>query len=103
MRPTPKPNLAYADTIPTRRIDPRSHSLTGNVREVMRETMPETKEAHFDRILREYGPGLSRLAFGYEKAPGAREEPTQEIVLAIWQALSHFRGECSERAEQASE
>jgi RNA polymerase sigma factor (sigma-70 family) len=61
------------------------------------ETTRETRDERFDRILREYGPALSRLAFGYEKAPGAREELTQEIALAIWRALPHFRGECSER------
>jgi RNA polymerase sigma-70 factor (ECF subfamily) len=57
----------------------------------------ETVEARFDRILRTYGPALSRLAFGYEKLAAAREELTQEIALAIWQALPRFRGECSER------
>jgi len=56
-----------------------------------------TEEARFNRILAEFGPALSRLAFGYEKIPEVREELTQEIALAIWQALPHFRGECSER------
>lgn len=40
---------------------------------------------------------MSRLAYGYEKVASVREELTQEIALAIWQALPHFRGECSER------
>jgi RNA polymerase sigma factor (sigma-70 family) len=57
----------------------------------------DTTEDRFNRILREHGPALSRLAFGYEKVAGAREELTQEIALAVWQALPHFRGECSER------
>ncbi len=57
----------------------------------------ETTEIRFNRVLREYGPALSRLAFGYEKVQGAREELTQEIALALWQALPHFRGDCSER------
>jgi RNA polymerase sigma factor (sigma-70 family) len=57
----------------------------------------DTAEDRFNRIMYEYGPALSRLAFGYEKVTGAREELTQEIALAIWQALPHFRGECSER------
>ena len=61
------------------------------------ESLNEAREDRFNRILREYGPSLSRLVFGYEKAPGAREELAQEIALAVWQALPHFRGECSER------
>jgi RNA polymerase sigma factor (sigma-70 family) len=61
------------------------------------ENLRVVNEDRFNRIMGEYGPALSRLAFGYEKAQGAREELTQEIALAIWQALPHFRGECSER------
>ena len=57
----------------------------------------DNMEDRFNRIMREYGPALSRLAWGYEKIAGAREELTQEIALAVWQALPHFRGECSER------
>ncbi|HJS89263.1 MAG TPA: RNA polymerase sigma factor [Steroidobacteraceae bacterium] len=57
----------------------------------------ETAEERFERVLREYGPAWSRLASGYEKARAAREELVQEIALAVWQALPHFRGECSER------
>jgi RNA polymerase sigma factor (sigma-70 family) len=54
-------------------------------------------EAQFDRILIEHGAAISRLAFGYETAASVREELVQDIALAIWQALAHFRGECSER------
>src|SRR5271155_5838571 len=61
------------------------------------DKISESTDERLDRVLREYGPALSRLAFGYEKLPAAREELTQEIALAIWQALPHFRGECSER------
>jgi RNA polymerase sigma factor (sigma-70 family) len=61
------------------------------------ENLRDRTEDRFNRILREYGPALSRLAFGYEKVAGPREELTQEIALALWQALPHFRGECSER------
>jgi RNA polymerase sigma factor (sigma-70 family) len=63
-------------------------------------SMSETRkalEAQFDRILAEHGPAISRLAFSYEQVAGIREELVQEIALAIWQALPHFRGECSER------
>lgn len=54
-------------------------------------------EEQFDRILREHGPSISRLAYSYESLAGAREELVQDIALAIWQALPGFRGECSER------
>jgi RNA polymerase sigma factor (sigma-70 family) len=54
-------------------------------------------EAQFDRILSEHGAAVSRLAFGYETVASVREELVQDIALAIWQALAHFRGECSER------
>lgn len=54
-------------------------------------------EKHFDRILADHGPAISRLAFGYEPVASVREELVQEIALAIWQALPHFRGDCSER------
>jgi RNA polymerase sigma factor (sigma-70 family) len=54
-------------------------------------------EAQFVRILSEHGAAISRLAFSYETVASVREELVQEIALAIWQALAHFRGECSER------
>ena len=54
-------------------------------------------EKQFTRILSEYGAAVSRLAFSYEAVASVREELEQEIALAIWQALTHFRGECSER------
>jgi RNA polymerase sigma factor (sigma-70 family) len=56
-----------------------------------------TFEQQFERILAEHGAAISRLAHGYEAVTGIREELVQEIALAIWQALPHFRGECSER------
>jgi RNA polymerase sigma factor (sigma-70 family) len=55
------------------------------------------KDENFDRILREYGPALSRLAASYEPVITQREDLLQEIALAIWRALPRFRGECSER------
>jgi RNA polymerase sigma factor (sigma-70 family) len=54
-------------------------------------------KAQFDRILSEHGAAISRLAFSYEELASVREELVQEIALSIWQALAHFRGECSER------
>lgn len=57
----------------------------------------ETVAERFNRVMREYGPAWARLAAGYERHEAAREELAQEIALAVWQALPHFRGECSER------
>lgn len=54
-------------------------------------------QEQFDRILREHEAGIARLAYSYEAISSIREELMQEIALAIWQALPHFRGECSER------
>src|ERR1700689_4177098 len=62
------------------------------VKEIRREL-----EQQFERILGEHGAAISRLAYSYEAVAGIREELAQEIALAIWQALPHFRGECSER------
>jgi RNA polymerase sigma factor (sigma-70 family) len=67
----------------------RAHAMSQHQRETTKE--------RFDRILREYGPALSRLACGYEKVASVREELMQEIALALWQALPQFREECSER------
>jgi RNA polymerase sigma factor (sigma-70 family) len=63
---------------------------------LVRETRREL-EQQFDRILGEHGAAISRLAYSYEAIAGIREELVQEIALAIWQALPHFRGDCSER------
>jgi RNA polymerase sigma-70 factor, ECF subfamily len=82
-------NHAFASTI--------SADSAAQASDLVSESTGENREDRFDRILREYGPALSRLAFGYEKVAGAREELAQEIALAIWQALPHFREECSER------
>ena len=54
-------------------------------------------EQQFERILGEHGGAISRLVYSYEAVGSVREELVQEIALAIWQALAHFRGECSER------
>lgn len=54
-------------------------------------------EQRFEQILDEHGAAISRLAYSYEAVASIREELVQEIALAIWKALPHFRGECSER------
>lgn len=86
---SPGTKCAFADTIPASASD-----LSDDLASVNNS---EKTELRFDRIMREYGQALSRLSFGYEKVASARDELMQEIALAIWQALPHFRGECSER------
>jgi len=54
-------------------------------------------EERYDRILREHGSALRRVAASYEREPARREDLFQEICLAIWRALPHFRGEASVR------
>ena len=54
-------------------------------------------EERYDRILREHGPALRRVAAIYEADPVRREDLFQDVCLALWQALPRFRGDCSER------
>lgn len=54
-------------------------------------------EEDFDRVLRDYGPALRRLAWSWERDPAAREDLLQEILFALWRALSNFRGDSSEK------
>lgn len=54
-------------------------------------------EQQYDRILREHGAALRRVAASHEADPSRREDLFQEVCLALWQALPRFRGECSER------
>jgi RNA polymerase sigma-70 factor (ECF subfamily) len=57
----------------------------------------ESVEDRFERLLREYGPSLSRLVSAYERDPHEREDLLQEIAFAIWKSLPRFRGDSSER------
>ncbi len=59
--------------------------------------MREALEEQYDRILREQGAALRRVAASYEADPSRREDLFQEVCLALWQALPRFRGACSER------
>jgi RNA polymerase sigma-70 factor (ECF subfamily) len=54
-------------------------------------------EDTFDRIVREHGPALRRLAEGYAADASEEDDLLQEILFAVWRALPAFRGECSER------
>jgi RNA polymerase sigma factor (sigma-70 family) len=49
----------------------------------------------FERIVADYGPLISRIATSYEADPTLREDLTQQIFLAIWQALPSYRGDSS--------
>jgi RNA polymerase sigma-70 factor (ECF subfamily) len=54
-------------------------------------------EERYDRVLREHGSALRRAAAAYERDNTRREDLFQEICLAVWKALPHFRGEASVR------
>lgn len=49
----------------------------------------------FERIVAEHGPLIARIAMSYEADPGLREDLTQQIFLAVWQAMPSWRGESS--------
>jgi len=54
-------------------------------------------ERVFDRLLAGNGGALARVAACYTNSSADRDDLVQEIALALWRALPHFRGECSER------
>jgi RNA polymerase sigma-70 factor (ECF subfamily) len=58
---------------------------------------PDPPAEAFERIFRECGPALRRLAAGYAADAGEQDDLFQEIMLALWRALPGFRGECSVR------
>ena len=49
----------------------------------------------FDTVLDEFGPLLSRVASSYEANPDLKDDLVQEICLAVWQALTRFKGDSS--------
>ena len=57
----------------------------------------ERSDDRFQRLLREYGAAIERMASAYEAEPNERQDLMQEIVFALWRALPAFRGECSEK------
>jgi RNA polymerase sigma-70 factor, ECF subfamily len=54
-------------------------------------------EERFERLLQANGPSLARLAASYTANASDRDDLLQDIATALWGALPHFRGECSER------
>lgn len=57
----------------------------------------ESRDDRCVRLLREHDAALRRLAASYERDQSRQQDLVQDIWLAVWQALPHFRGECSER------
>ena len=49
----------------------------------------------FDEIVAQFSPLISRIAMSYEADPSLREDLTQQIFLAVWQALPSFRADSS--------
>jgi RNA polymerase sigma factor (sigma-70 family) len=49
----------------------------------------------FESIVADFGPLISRIASSYEADPSLREDLTQQIFLAVWQALPTWRAESS--------
>jgi RNA polymerase sigma factor (sigma-70 family) len=96
---------AFGAPVACKVFRPPETTWIGTVKSTQRDAglgirMKESRRAlehQFERILAEHGAAMARMASGYERVAGIRQELVQEIALAIWQALPHFRGECSER------
>ena len=83
-------------------MQPRSEAagmepLAGVQGEVMWRSRRKELERQYEDLLREFGPGLSRLVASYESRMHDREDLLQDIRLSLWTALPGFRGECSLR------
>ena len=57
----------------------------------------ENPSRNFDRILAEHGAAIARVAAIYGRTSADRDDLSQEITVALWQAWPNFRGDCSER------
>jgi RNA polymerase sigma-70 factor (ECF subfamily) len=58
---------------------------------------PQAADAVLQRVIREHGSLLDRVAWGYSDNHHDFEDLMQEILLALWRALPQFRAESSER------
>jgi RNA polymerase sigma-70 factor, ECF subfamily len=65
--------------------------------EDMKSERQNELEVNFVRIFDSYGPALRRLCGAYRRDPTERQDLLQEIALAVWTSLPHFRGQASER------
>ena len=59
--------------------------------------MKSGHELEYERIRREYGPLLGRIVESYTSAGADRDDLSQEVGLAIFNAMKRFRGESSEK------
>ena len=60
------------------------------------ETRPAAGELpQFEQIVADHGGLISRIAASYEADPTLREDLTQQIFLAVWQALPSYRADAS--------
>lgn len=50
-----------------------------------------------ERVIRDHGEMIARVARGYVDDPHDIDDLWQEILVALWRALPRFRGESSER------
>ncbi|PYP98059.1 MAG: RNA polymerase subunit sigma-70 [Gemmatimonadetes bacterium] len=57
----------------------------------------EDAAAAIERVIRDWGDMLARVAWGYVDSASDHDDLMQEILLALWRALPRFRGESSER------
>jgi RNA polymerase sigma factor (sigma-70 family) len=63
---------------------------------VLRSTS-QSADAALEKVIRDHGAILDRVAWGYVDNAHDLEDLMQEILLALWRALPRFRGESSER------
>jgi len=63
-----------------------------------REAALSESDARFERVVKEHGAALSRLAQAYAADAADRDDLQQDILFALWRALPAFRNECTERA-----
>ncbi len=57
--------------------------------------MAEGGQPPFERIVADHGALITRIAMSYEADPALREDLTQQILLAVWQALPSYRADAS--------
>ncbi|MFI5227968.1 MAG: RNA polymerase sigma factor [Gemmatimonadales bacterium] len=60
---------------------------------------PDQSKTHdsMRRVIVQHGARLARAAWGYVDQAHDHEDLMQEILLAVWRALPHFRGAASEK------
>jgi RNA polymerase sigma factor (sigma-70 family) len=54
-------------------------------------------DQNIERVIRDHGEMIARVARGYVDDPRDIDDLWQEILVALWRALPRFRGESSER------